>query len=198
MSTARSDASRRTRSLRRVAAVILAGGLAVSGIAGCSSNDSPKRRLEAATQQVRNAAAGGNFSDLRQAVSQLRTQVQSQAVNGDISAQDEQAILDAAQAVLDAARPRQTTPSSAATTTPTSQPPTTSEPPPTSVPPTTTTPTTAPPTTPTTTHPTSTPPNSSSNSNSGGALNGDGAASGHGGQNSSSSSASNSNSAPAG
>jgi len=123
LGTPRPDPRSRSRLTGRLVGLTLAGLVVLPPVlSACSNGNSPKSELEQATQQVRNAAAKGTFADVREAVDQLRSVVQSQVSSGGLSAQDEQTILDAAQGVLAAARPVHKVPSSTPLSTPTSVP----------------------------------------------------------------------------
>jgi hypothetical protein len=131
----------------------------VAGLAACSGSgsSSAKVQLEKATQQVRDAAAKGTFSELKQAVRQLDDVVASEESSGELSVQAGQLIQDDAQAVLTAATPAAPPPTTPTptTTSPTPITPTTAvttptEPPTTAATSATPVTPTTPPTTPTT------------------------------------------------
>jgi hypothetical protein len=119
-------------------------------VAGCANdapgdlNASAAKVLRPAVEELRQAAATGTFADLRSAVEQLKTLVQQQQDAGNVTAQRANAIDDAADVLLQDARPSPSpTPSSESPTpTPTTESPT---PTPTSASP-TSTPTSASPT----------------------------------------------------
>jgi hypothetical protein len=106
-------------------------------LAGCASNApgdltaSAARTLRPAVEQVRLAAASGRYADLKSAVQQLKNLVHQQEQSGDVTAQRANAIEDAANVLLEDARPTPSpTPSSESPTpTPTT---TTASPTPTS------------------------------------------------------------------
>ncbi len=118
-----------------VAALAL-GAIGVT-VAACSSSGgltTAQRQLEAATQQVRSTAANGSYSELKSAVAQLKRIVASEEASGDLGAAEASQIENDAQAVLTAASPKPTLPSTSSS--PVTIPPTTQAPPPTSASPT--------------------------------------------------------------
>lgn len=127
---------------RRLAA--LAAGLLLVA-AGCASNSpgdinaAGTRALMPLVQDVRVAAAAGSYSQLRTAVSELKSATKQQEHDGNVSSSRSNAIQDAADALLEdarAARPEPSPTSESPTPTPTSESPT---PTPTSASPTPTT-----------------------------------------------------------
>ena len=102
-------------------------------VASACANNAPgdltasaAKLLRPAVQDVRQAAATGSFADLRRAVQQLKNLVQQEERAGEVSAQRAVAIEDAADALLQDARPTPSpTPSSLSPTpTPTTESPT--------------------------------------------------------------------------
>lgn len=122
---------------RRLAAAAVCASMAVA--AGCASNApgdlsaSAAGVLRPAVEDVRQAAASGSYADLRRAVDRLKSLVEEQQQSGDVSADRAIAIEDAADGLLQDARPT-TTPTPSPTTsspspsaTPTTESPTPSE-----------------------------------------------------------------------
>lgn len=159
-----------TPGLVRRSGLTLAIGCGVVALVGAcgagTNNSSPINQLRAATQQVRDAASGGNYSDLRSQVQSLKSLVNSEVAQGEISDAAANQIDAAAERLLLVAKPAPTKTATPTTTSPTftspslTTAPTTTAP---STPPTTapTTPTTPPPTT---SHTTATAPPSTSSS----------------------------------
>lgn len=115
---------------RRAWATIVAVPLVLSAACTGGTGDlsgSAAKVLQPAVQDVRDAAATGTYGDLRRAVQHLKDLVQQEQDNGDLSSQRAVAIENAADVLLQDARP---TPSPTPTTTsesPTPTPTTTSE-----------------------------------------------------------------------
>jgi len=97
-------------------------------LAGCASNApgdlnaAAAKVLRPAVQQVRVAAATGTYADLKSAVLQLKSLVQQQEQAGHVTAQRANAIEDAADALVQDARPTPSPTPSTATPTPTPTP----------------------------------------------------------------------------
>ena len=114
---------------RAFGAAAVASVLVVSACANNAPGDlsgSAASVLRPAVQDVRQAAATGTYTDLRQAVQRLKDLVQQQERAGEVSAQRATAIEDAADVLLQDARPTPSpTPTSESPTpTPTSESPT--------------------------------------------------------------------------
>ena len=113
----------------RVAALAVTAMLLVAGCANNAPGDlnaSAAKVLRPAVEQLREAVASGSYADVRSAVEQLKSLVQQQEDAGNVTAQRANAIQDAADVLLQDARPTPSpTPSSESPTpTPTSESPT--------------------------------------------------------------------------
>jgi hypothetical protein len=95
---------------RRLSGIAMA--VSVLAAAGCATNSpgdlttSAAKVLRPAVENVRQAAAGNSFSALRQAVQHLKDLVQQEEQAGEVSAQRATAIQDAADVLLQDARPK--------------------------------------------------------------------------------------------
>jgi len=119
-----------TRRLSRLAAAVAAALL----VAGCASNspgdlsNAAAKVLAPQVQDVRQAAASGDYATLRAAVASLKSLVRQQQRDGEVSPSRANAILDAADALLQDARaklsPSPTPTTESPTPTPTTESPT--------------------------------------------------------------------------
>ena len=87
------------------------GATAILLLAGCANNapgdlnSSAAKVLRPAVENVRQVAASGTYADLQSAVQQLKSLVQQQEQKGNVTAQRANAIQDAADVLLQDARP---------------------------------------------------------------------------------------------
>lgn len=93
-------------------AALVAAVVPVVLVAGCASNapgdltGSAAKVLRPAVEDVRQAAAGGSYSELRQAVQRLKDLVSQEEQAGEVSSQRGVAIENAADVLLQDARPK--------------------------------------------------------------------------------------------
>ncbi|HEX4655212.1 MAG TPA: hypothetical protein VH274_05675 [Mycobacteriales bacterium] len=107
--------SRRLSGIAMVAAVLLASACTANAPGDLTT--AAAKVLRPAVENVRQVAAAGSFTELRQAVQDLKDLVQQEERAGDVSAQRANAIEDAADVLLQDARPTPSpTPSSASPT----------------------------------------------------------------------------------
>ena len=112
-----------TRLSRRLAGLLVVASVLVT--TACASNApgdlsaSAARTLRPAVEDVRQAAASGSLGDLRQAVQRLKDLVKQEERAGEVSAQRATAIEDAADVLLQDARPSPSPTPSTASPTPT-------------------------------------------------------------------------------
>jgi outer membrane biosynthesis protein TonB len=118
--------------MRRRAALLVAVTATAAVVSGCASGSPGEisaaaiRVLAPAVQDVRDAAASGSYSQLRQAIDDLKRLVRQEQDAGDVSAARATAIEDAADVLLQDARALKPTPSPT-TSSPTPSPTPTSE-----------------------------------------------------------------------
>jgi hypothetical protein len=109
--------SRRLSGIAMVASVLLATSCASNAPGDLTA--SAAKVLRPAVEHVRQAASAGSFTELRQAVQDLKDLVQQEERAGDVSAQRANAIEDAADVLLQDARPAPSPTPSIASPTPT-------------------------------------------------------------------------------